>query len=117
MTFQGEHTKLEIDLCNKMMAYFDANHVEYKWQKATPYGVLDFYLPASKQIIEVKDSAEIHYMMSALGQLMFYKTTLPYSHMFIATVDDIPADILAVLKKYRVREWNQGDKEVEKDDI
>ena len=54
MTFQGEHTKLEIDLCNKMMAYFDANHVEYKWQKVTPYGVLDFYLPATKQIIEVK---------------------------------------------------------------
>ena len=102
------HTKLEIDMCHRMMAHFDSLGVTFEWQLEVLTGIIDFHLPATNQIIECKDNNEIHKMMSALGQLLFYHVSIPGSHLFVASEPMPDPKAMSVFKKHGVKEWPMG---------
>ena len=101
---EWKHTKLEIDMCHRMMAHFDSLGIKYTWQLDCGNGITDFTLPEKKYIIECKEDAEMHRVMSALGQLLFYKLSpfLKGYHTYVAS--EPPAtDFEQILKKYNVK--------------
>jgi hypothetical protein len=105
MTDRSLKSQLELAFCMKMAAWFAANNVQFTWQQDVNTGHTDFVLPKTKTIIEVKISGELHTLMQAMGQLLFYKHTLKDYHITIGlpagTVPDEAAT--PVLTKYLVK--------------
>jgi hypothetical protein len=101
---EWKHTKLEIDMCHRMMAHFDSLGIKYTWQLDCGNGITDFTLPDKKYIIECKEDAEMHRIMSALGQLLFYKLSPLFKGYHTYVASEPPATAFAqILKKYSVK--------------
>ena len=86
------------------MAHFDSLGIKYTWQLPSGDGFTDFTLPDKKYIIECKEDAEIHHIMSALGQLLFYKAAPQFKGYHTYVASEPPATAFAqILKKYSVK--------------